>query len=82
MNLDEGIRALRHAMIAVFLEQHHGNVCRAARALGIHRNTLNRQMEDLEIAHIARECRADRANYGSRRLPGVERKTGTGILVA
>ena len=59
MNTSEGARELRKAMIVEELELVHGNVCRAARALGMHRNTLSRQMEDLGIWDAARKFRTE-----------------------
>lgn len=62
MSWSEGARELRKAMIAALLREHKGNVCRVARALRIHRNTLSRQIEELRIADVARQARANLRN--------------------
>jgi len=70
MDLHEGTRELRKAMIAAALQEHHGNACQTARALRMHRNTLSRQMEELGMWQMARECRADWANQRLLRYGG------------
>ena len=44
----------RRAYIAAMLQKHSGNICRAARDMGLHRNTLSRQMATLGIMRPAR----------------------------
>ncbi len=39
--------------IACVLARHDGNLCRAATALGIHRNTLSRKLTELRLARRA-----------------------------
>ena len=45
----EAVEEFRKVFLASMLERHNGNQCRAARALGIHRNTLSRNLADLKI---------------------------------
>lgn len=45
----EGVREFKKRFIIQVLEQCKGNQCRAARELGIHRNTLNRTIAELKI---------------------------------
>lgn len=59
MSIEEGVRAIRKELIAAALRQNNGNAVRTARALGIHRNTLSRQMDELHIWSLAREIRAE-----------------------
>jgi len=71
MSWAEGARELRKAMITTLLRKHKGNLCHAARALLIHRNTLTRQLKTLGIADVPRQIRAQlRAQpalkYGAR----------------
>ncbi len=42
--LDEGLGEFEKRFIKKVLDNHHGNQVRTARALGIHRNTLNRKL--------------------------------------
>jgi Fis family transcriptional regulator len=45
----EAVRELRKAFILVALVDNHGNQCKTARALGMHRNTLGRALAELGI---------------------------------
>ena len=64
----QGARETQKEMIAESLREHHGNVCRTARALGLHRNTLSRKLAEFGIADIALECRADFNNQKALRF--------------
>ncbi|MGE0862390.1 MAG: helix-turn-helix domain-containing protein [Vicinamibacterales bacterium] len=35
--------------ITCVIEKHHGNLCKAADALGVHRNTLTRKVKELRV---------------------------------
>lgn len=56
---EECVKAFRKEFIVLVLLAHKGNQCKAARALGMHRNTLNRTMHELKI---------DRRTIGDVRL--------------
>lgn len=58
----EAVREFRKRFILTVLEQNNGNQCKAARQLGMHRNTLSRTITELEL-----DIRAVRA--GARRPP-------------
>ena len=45
----EAVREFKKRFILTVLEENKGNQCRAARALGMHRNTLSRTITELRI---------------------------------
>ena len=45
----EAVREFKKRFIMTVLQDNHGNQCKAARELGMHRNTLSRTIEDLKI---------------------------------
>ncbi len=45
----EAVREFKKRFILTVLEENRGNQCRAARELGMHRNTLSRTMQELKI---------------------------------
>jgi len=45
----EAVREFKKRFIVTVLEENHGNQCKAARVLGMHRNTLSRTMQELKI---------------------------------
>ncbi|HEX3156777.1 MAG TPA: helix-turn-helix domain-containing protein [Candidatus Angelobacter sp.] len=47
--LEKAVRQVRAFMIDKALKESHGNKCWAAQKLGIHRNTLQRQMDELGV---------------------------------
>jgi DNA-binding NtrC family response regulator len=46
---DDAQREFEKRFIARVLQVHEGNLGRAAKTLGIHRNTLTRKLQDLKI---------------------------------
>lgn len=46
---EEAVREFRRRYIQEVLGRNKGNQCKAAQELGVHRNTLSRIMEDLEL---------------------------------
>ena len=62
----EAVREFQKAFILAVLKDQRGNQCRAAKILGIHRNTLRRAIRLLEI-----DIGSTRAK-GSRRPPRSE----------
>lgn len=46
---EEAVREFRKVFIVTALRDTNGNLCRAARRLGMHRNTLARNVADLRI---------------------------------
>ena len=45
----EAVREFKKRFILTVLQENNGNQCRAARALGMHRNTLSRTITELRI---------------------------------
>ena len=45
----EGVREFKRRFILTVLQENKGNQCRAARELGMHRNTLSRTITELKI---------------------------------
>jgi len=46
---DEAVREFKRRFILEVLAGHRGNQCKAAKELGVHRNTLSRILTELEI---------------------------------
>jgi transcriptional regulator with GAF, ATPase, and Fis domain len=62
----EAVREFKKLFIITVLEENNGNQCKAARQLGMHRNTLSRTIAELKV-----DVRALRS--GGRRPPRAER---------
>jgi Fis family transcriptional regulator, factor for inversion stimulation protein len=45
----EAVREFKKRFILTVLQENNGNQCRAARQLGMHRNTLSRTISELKI---------------------------------
>ncbi|MBV8050237.1 MAG: histidine kinase [Acidobacteriaceae bacterium] len=45
----EAVREFKKRFIVTVLQENNGNQCRAARQLGMHRNTLSRTVTELKI---------------------------------
>lgn len=58
----EAVREFKKRFIITVLEENNGNQCKAARKLGMHRNTLSRTIAELKL-----DVRAIR--LGARRPP-------------
>jgi Fis family transcriptional regulator len=52
--LEEAITEFEKKFIKCVLEHAKGNQSRAAKVLGIHRNTLSRKVSDYKLDHIGR----------------------------
>lgn len=52
--LEEAITEFEKKFIKCVLEHSKGNQSRAAKVLGIHRNTLSRKVSDYKLDHIGR----------------------------
>jgi DNA-binding NtrC family response regulator len=46
---EEAVREFKRRFILEVLASHRGNQCKAAKELGVHRNTLSRILAELEI---------------------------------
>ena len=69
----EAVREFKKRFIVTVLEENRGNQCKAARELGMHRNTLSRTMQELKIDVRPLRDGAKRPPR-SARLLGLERK--------
>lgn len=63
----EAVREFKKVFIANVLEQNKGNQCKAAKQLGMHRNTLSRTMAELELD--IRPLRRSNLDGSTRRPP-------------
>ena len=45
----EAVREFKKRFILTVLQENHGNQCKAARQLGMHRNTLSRTIAELKL---------------------------------
>ena len=52
--LEEAVTEFEKKFIKCVLERLKGNQSRAAKVLGIHRNTLSRKVEEYDLDHVAR----------------------------
>ena len=62
----EAVREFKRRFIITVLEENNGNQCRAARQLGMHRNTLSRTLTELKIDVRAFRDGAKRPPRGAR----------------
>ena len=58
MTLDDAVQELKTHIMMAALQDNQGNVCRTARALGHHRNTVSRLLEELKLREFAASCRS------------------------
>lgn len=70
----EAVREFRKRFILTVLEQNNGNQCKAAKQLGMHRNTLSRTITELDL-----DVQAVRAG---RRPPRSEKNIGMDNKIA
>jgi Fis family transcriptional regulator, factor for inversion stimulation protein len=63
----EAVREFKKVFISHVLLQHNGNQCKAARQLGMHRNTLSRTIAELDLD--VSELRATARTNGDLRRP-------------
>lgn len=68
----EAVREFKKRFILTVLQENQGNQCRAARQLGMHRNTLSRTMAELKID--VRSIRQGKRPPRSARPVPLERK--------
>ncbi len=52
--LEEALVEFEKKFIRRVLERSNGNQCRAAKVLGIHRNTLSRKIGEYKLDHVGR----------------------------
>jgi Fis family transcriptional regulator len=69
VSCSEAVREFQKAFILTVLKDQRGNQCKAAEKLGVHRNTLRRTIQELQI-----DIRSTRV-MGRRRPPRAELST-------
>jgi Fis family transcriptional regulator, factor for inversion stimulation protein len=65
----EAVREFKKRFILTVLQENNGNQCRAARDLGMHRNTLSRTIAELKLDVRAVRNGARRPPHGTRPTP-------------
>ncbi len=65
----EAVREFKKRFILEVLSNHRGNQCKAAKELGMHRNTLSRTIEELGIDPAQTRASMKRPPRGVRPLP-------------
>jgi len=72
----EAVREFKKVFIAHVLQQHKGNQCKAARQLGMHRNTLSRTLTelDLDVRDLRSRSKESRRPPRSAPAPLAEKK--------
>jgi DNA-binding NtrC family response regulator len=69
---DEAVREFKRRFILEVLASHRGNQCKAAKELGVHRNTLSRILAELKIdpaqvrTGMRRPPRSERPDFGAK----------------
>ena len=66
----EAVREFKKRFIINVLQQNKGNQCKAARELGMHRNTLNRTISELGLWQTVREIVRGRYPMPVKIAPG------------
>jgi Fis family transcriptional regulator len=69
----EAVREFKRRFVTTVLEENKGNQCRAARELGMHRNTLSRTVTELKI-DVRQFREGGKRPPRSARLAAYERK--------
>jgi DNA-binding NtrC family response regulator len=67
VTLEQARREFEKQFIVASLKSNDGNLCRSAKSLGVHRNTLRNKVSTLGIGHA--DLRAAGLRAGRRRLP-------------
>lgn len=67
---EDAVREFEKRFIRTILEKHNGNLSKAAEVLHIHRNTLSRKIEVLELDH---QPKRRRPPAGRNKKPGRRR---------
>ncbi|MEO5937190.1 MAG: helix-turn-helix domain-containing protein [Terriglobales bacterium] len=72
----EAVREFKKVFIAHVLQQNKGNQCKAARQLGMHRNTLSRTLTelDLDVRDLRNRSKEGRLPPRSAPAPPLEKK--------
>jgi hypothetical protein len=67
MTVDEAVQEFKKQLMMKALRENRGNLCRTARAVGHHRNTVSRLLEELKLREFAASCRQNCRSLSSAR---------------
>jgi len=70
----EAVREFKKRFIIAVLQENNGNQCKAARELGMHRNTLSRTVDELKVDVRALRDGAKRPPRSARPPIAAEKK--------
>ncbi len=71
---DEAVREFKRRFLMEVLAHHKGNQCKAAKELGVHRNTLSRTIAELKIdpsqirTNLKRPVRSERPVFETKQM--------------
>jgi DNA-binding NtrC family response regulator len=57
LTLNKGLEEMERALISATLERTRGNICHAARVLEVHRNTMARRLQALQLKELPAKIR-------------------------
>jgi Fis family transcriptional regulator len=78
----EAVRQFKRRYLLEVLAEHKGNQCKAAIALGMHRNTLSRTLTELDLDTAAIRSGMRRPPSSERTLVNASRLDGMRLTVA
>ena len=79
VSYEEAVREFKRRYLLQVLANHRGNQCKAARELGMHRNTLSRTLAELQLdraeirSGLKRPSRSERPAGASTRVQNIAR---------
>lgn len=71
MSWEEAHHLVNSEFVIAALEKSRGNVCKAAILLNLHRNTLGRQLQVLNLTELAKELRTSHKRQRRILFPGI-----------
>ncbi len=78
----EAVRQFKRRYLLEVLAEHKGNQCKAATALGMHRNTLSRTLAELDMDTTAIRNGMRRPPRSERPMPGAVRSEPARLTIA
>lgn len=65
VHYEDAVNEFEKRFIRKMLEKCNGNRCKAADALGIHRNTLSRKIDEMRLDHKPRRRKSVRSSHSA-----------------